>query len=810
MLHTLESNVHEKADHCNRDESETVLGREQRWRLLKPPVTKTKQGLVLEPHELSTIPETESPKSGRSSAVGGKNATEGESFLSVMGDTDNDLSKISTSNKDQSTSTLTRDSSRLSWRERLMLYAGMSHDSGQCEDSVMVEGLPSYAADIGKGIMQYPDSQCRPKSQVVLSQSSVASAFSSQTCTQDAVSDNGSSTTISTGSILTNETLEPSPNNIESSCCHFDLQSWPASTIKEATNSLKLSPSSPAHSWQVPAFGVDFSYVDQQQCFRPLQPRLDFDLSSSSCEQSQKLGNFEDTGELSKDSLFSRKRQDISHESTDSDLQGNSNNLDSSSFGSIKSYGFASSAEGSSKESITHVSSGSFHQLQPETTLGEQNLMNDDSLAASGQFYEQSIENQNQVMDKGFVLLPTKEGDEVIAGNTENLPSLQSSVENLRSQNSSSFEEFGSFSELRYMQDTINDSVLSEHPVKGGLEFTKKGSCSFEELQVPIYDQAGGSQEEQNINKEMHIFLDKSECQPLDGQVSTLQTQCGLSEKTNVETLGTDSEPKIVQSRSLSETFGQPSAISSGASLQTSIPIWETESGHGIMEESELTLISLSDSTVTVPDLEHTNQEENRESKINILAHTTDDPEFRSSSRSEFLPLLLEVDDSIFSGQDSLTDQCSTVSQSSSQQFAVMQLDVPGSLQEAFLKRKINFIMRSCKRLEGIKKRGDTSGKIGTTNTPKNGTEESLLQRGHSPPGAGCQLKKVGEVKVCTPEDRKSVEVQMYQRTLRLYNQLNEVKTKKNEKARQESYAKNREKAKEFQKRTLQKLRAKK
>nr|XP_033806375.1 centrosomal protein of 295 kDa isoform X2 [Geotrypetes seraphini]XP_033806376.1 centrosomal protein of 295 kDa isoform X2 [Geotrypetes seraphini] len=772
----LENNVHEKADHCNRDETETVLGREQRWRLLKPPVTKTKPGLVLEPHELSTIPETESP-SGRSSALGGKIATEEESFLS--GVTDSDLSKISTS-KDQSTSTLTRDSSshssRLSWRERLMLDAGMTHDSGQCGDSVVVEVLPSYTADIGRGILQYPDSQCRLKSQA-----SSASAFSPQT--QDAVSDQGSSVTISTGSIFTNESLESSPSNI------------------------------------VPAFVADFSYIDQssfqQPCFHPLQPRPDFDLSSSSCEQLQKLGNSEDTGELSKDSLFSRKRQDLCHESTDSHLQVNCNSLDSPSFGSIKSYSIALSSIGSSKESITHDSSGSFHLLHPETTLGEQNLINDGTLAAiiSGQFWGQSTQNQNRVTGKEFVLLPAKEGDDIIAGNTENLRSLQSSVENLRSQNSNlgsqnSFEEISSFYELRDTQDTIDDSALSEHSVEGGLEFIKKGSCSFEELPGLKYDQAGHAQEEQNTDKETHIFVDKSECHPLDGQISTLQTQCKLSENTNVQMLGTDLEPKVVQSR----PKVSDNKLSGDCSIQSSIPVWETESGHGIMEEPELTLISLNDSTVTVPDLEQTKREENRESEINNLTHTTDDPEFRSSSRSGFLPFLSEVDDSIFIEHDSLIDQCSAVRPSSSQQFAVMQLDVascPGSLQEAFLKRKMDFIKRSCQRLEEIKKRGDTPGKIGTTHTP---TEESLLQRTLSSSVAptAYQLKKVGEVKVCTPEDRKSVEVQMYQRTLRLYNQLNEVKTRKDEQARQDSYAKNREKAKEFKKRTLQKLRAKK
>ncbi|XP_075775636.1 centrosomal protein of 295 kDa-like isoform X2 [Pelodiscus sinensis] len=72
------------------------------------------------------------------------------------------------------------------------------------------------------------------------------------------------------------------------------------------------------------------------------------------------------------------------------------------------------------------------------------------------------------------------------------------------------------------------------------------------------------------------------------------------------------------------------------------------------------------------------------------------------------------------------------------------------------------------------------------------------------------QLKKVEEVKVCSPEEKRSDDVEIQQRTLRLYNQLAEVKSRKEEKSRQETYAKNREKAKEFQKKTLEKLRAKK
>ncbi|NWX57083.1 CE295 protein, partial [Promerops cafer] len=45
------------------EQSEKVPCREQKWRSSKPPVTKVKLGLGLEQHELSVIPEVDTPKS---------------------------------------------------------------------------------------------------------------------------------------------------------------------------------------------------------------------------------------------------------------------------------------------------------------------------------------------------------------------------------------------------------------------------------------------------------------------------------------------------------------------------------------------------------------------------------------------------------------------------------------------------------------------------------------------------------------------------------------------------------------------------
>ncbi|KAJ4936149.1 hypothetical protein JOQ06_017673 [Pogonophryne albipinna] len=80
----------------------------------------------------------------------------------------------------------------------------------------------------------------------------------------------------------------------------------------------------------------------------------------------------------------------------------------------------------------------------------------------------------------------------------------------------------------------------------------------------------------------------------------------------------------------------------------------------------------------------------------------------------------------------------------------------------------------------------------------------------HPPPVGGPRLDLEDEVKDVTPEQRKREASVMHSRTQRLYEQLEEVKHQKALRNRQEAYAENRLKAKEFHKKTLEKLRAKK
>ncbi|XP_037320597.2 uncharacterized protein cep295 isoform X2 [Pungitius pungitius] len=77
------------------------------------------------------------------------------------------------------------------------------------------------------------------------------------------------------------------------------------------------------------------------------------------------------------------------------------------------------------------------------------------------------------------------------------------------------------------------------------------------------------------------------------------------------------------------------------------------------------------------------------------------------------------------------------------------------------------------------------------------------------PPANDPRINEVCEVKSSTSEQRKRDVSEMHQRTQRLYEQLEEVKHQKAIRNRLQSYEANRLKAKEFHKKTLQKLRAK-
>ncbi|NWV17908.1 CE295 protein, partial [Origma solitaria] len=246
----------------------------------------------------------------------------------------------------------------------------------------------------------------------------------------------------------------------------------------------------------------------------------------------------------------------------------------------------------------------------------------------------------------------------------------------------------------------------------------------------------------------------------------------------------------------------------------------ETESGHGIMEEPELTLISSNDISIVESDIEHPNHEKIKEDAMGNPACVDQSECQVFTEEREILPLPPDADYSASIRPDSHPKaQSPSESHCPSHLTAVMLLEFSasaGSLQKSFLKRKQNFIQDSLKRVEAIRNKEREKEKLEAKKLQRGKSEKlrSRQKESHLLSGKSCalanRLKKVGEVKVSSPEDRKSGEIEMHQRTSRLYNQLEEVKIRKEEKTRQETYAKNREKAKEFQKKMLEKLRAKK
>ncbi|NXV75908.1 CE295 protein, partial [Atlantisia rogersi] len=134
----------------------------------------------------------------------------------------------------------------------------------------------------------------------------------------------------------------------------------------------------------------------------------------------------------------------------------------------------------------------------------------------------------------------------------------------------------------------------------------------------------------------------------------------------------------------------------------------ETESGRGIMEEPELTLLSSNDISIAESDIEHTTLEKIKEDKISEPP-CVDQSAFKVSTEARFLPLVPAADYSVCVRPDGSSQaQSPNDCPFPSHQTAVMLLEFaapPGSLQESFLKRKKNFIQKSLKRVEEIKNR---------------------------------------------------------------------------------------------------------
>uniref|UniRef100_A0A3P8TQB8 Uncharacterized protein n=1 Tax=Amphiprion percula TaxID=161767 RepID=A0A3P8TQB8_AMPPE len=282
-----------------------------------------------------------------------------------------------------------------------------------------------------------------------------------------------------------------------------------------------------------------------------------------------------------------------------------------------------------------------------------------------------------------------------------------------------------------------------------------------------------------------------------------------------------DPQPEVQISERPEDSFSS-SELKSERNLRVSVSDEILEAAHkerGILEQSEITLVSLMDSTLQDQDATMT-EEDGPE------GHETED------SESQLLP------------------------EDSSQTHPVTALEFQWSpsrnLQEVHQQKLQVLLQRSNRRVEEIKAKAALSKTQPAVKAPCEGRERPEADKA---PPAVCKAKtksevqlkadmkskggpavlqtqeksglikqktpqlppavsrsaqkKVDEVKICSPEQRKRNTTEMHQRTQRLYEQLEEVKQQKAVRSRQEDGAKNRLKAKEFHKKTLQKLRAK-
>nr|XP_054295292.1 centrosomal protein of 295 kDa isoform X2 [Pongo pygmaeus] len=793
-----DTSAKQSGEHLEKD-----LGR----RSSKPPVAKVKCGLDLNQHELSAIQEVESPVSGRTSILGKPGIYQ-----------DRDPLRVSIS-REQSFfgSPLACDPFSCLQPVGQENVCGDDYDEAvKLKESVENHAVLSYAVEeehtyLGPTVK--PDDKAKTLSHEPLS-----------------------SVTVSTGSLLSYENTDLSLTDPESFSEHMDDSKQESTTSKEEETNIISSivpstqdiyqrqNSSDVHKSLLPAVDetkcghthfrqmidkyineanlipektdlqvdLDFPELEHifpnlhRQLFKPLEPHPDFDLSSSSSGISPDNRDFYQRSDSSSEShhatgsskstvYFTALRTTSVHSS----LNTSPNQQPDTNLAHVGAHSFAT-------ENIIGGSEQCFEQLQPEYSSQEESQHADlpsiFSIEARGS--SQGMKNQNY---------PSEEHTEILQNKKKSVH-FQLSVGNLSSVYSSS-DEANVFDQLNVQHSTPCGSNSSECSTKHQLE-SKKESMGFEELPkrgVVTMLQSQGLIED-NKNETCRVLDINPQVEEIDSRLCVRTVEMGTSiqapyslttqnEKYFENSAKTDI-PKIT--KKLSQLGESELFASSGSfSLQSSIPVWETEIGHGIMEEPELTLVSTTDTSIAEMDFANLTLEEKSESEAKSFFEV-----------SEFLPLASATEASDYPAVSELSiEKPRTASTETPRRLT----PIPGSLQEAFIKRKKSFMERSHQRQKEIRNKIHVS-------------ENSQIKTVKEKPSISSSvshLKGVNKVRASFPEDRKTTQALRHQRGLRLYNQLAEVKKQKEEKAKQEAYAQNRARAKEFHKKTLEKLRIK-
>ncbi|XP_062948892.1 centrosomal protein of 295 kDa isoform X2 [Cynocephalus volans] len=722
----------QSGDHLDKE-----LGR----RSSKPPVAKVKCGLDLNQHELSAIQEVESPTSGRTSILGKPGFYQ-----------DRDPMRVSIS------------------REHSFFESPLAYDPFGCLQPIDQENVCDNDYDEAVKVKESVENQSYAveEEEHIYLGSTVKPDNKAET--QEISHEPLSSETVSTGSFLSYQNIDLSLTDPE----HVDDREQESSTCKEKET-----------------VGLDFPELEHifpnlhRQLFKPLEPHPDFDLSSSSGISQDNRDPYQNS-----DSSSESYCATVSSKSTVSFTVLRRTSLHSPLNTSLNQQPDPTLTHGAAQsfatENIIEGCEQSFQQLLPEFSSqeGSQHADLPSIFSIERRDSYQGMENQN---------CSSEEQTEILQNKKKSVH-FQLSVGNLSSVCSSS-DETNASDQLHGQHSTPCGSTSSESSIKHELE-SRKERLNFEELSktgvVTLLQCEGLNKDEKNescrvLDINPHVEeTDSQLCVRTVEMGTSVQTPCSLTTQNEkyFENSTKTETPKIL--RNLSQLPQSELFVSSGSfPLQTSIPIWETETGHGIMEEPELTLVSTSDISIAETDFANLTLEEKKENEAKSCFQV-----------SEFLPLVSETETSDYPAvSDFSKEKTTTVSTETLPKFTA----TPGSLQEAFVKRKKTFMERSYQRQKEIRNK---------IHVPENSQIKTAKEK-TSTGSPVSHLKGVNKVRLSFPEDRKTTQALMHQRALRLHNQSAEVKQQKEEKAKQEAYAQNRIKAKEFHKKTLEKLRAK-
>ncbi|KAJ6664917.1 hypothetical protein lerEdw1_005889 [Lerista edwardsae] len=712
---------------------------EQKWRTSsKPPLTKVKLGLDLEQHELSVIPELDTPRSSRFSATGYRESLGGDTVLSSdVGELQSSKCPTDSLHEEQDSVGIAPDAkeqssgeslmSRLSelWYDKLMMEA---REAAQFREPTFTEQhLPSSAADLGRSITTNSDISFRPNSTVALP------------------------------AALSPASLSPPASNPEAACSYLSSFTISTDSFISSDNAGRSFASSE------PSVGLDGTDTEQifpnfhRELSRSLDPNLGFDTISSLSQH-----------RIFPDAKDSSKSSDLctGHELSASNSEGRRTTL---SFLSLEKLSTPLQMEQTGKVTREQIQGAEdfFQRSPPESIISELSQSADEP----GNFSvvsEQNLETR-ETFESAICMSPESIERRTLERDEANI-NPHSPIEHFRSLSLSSVEDQGSFYQLLPDNGATKNALEISCSVKENLA-SGENLC-FVELPAASADRKCCEMVTENVTVIDDLELDLSQC-----TLHTVEEQSFLG--TDTMRLPQEVNPEVPispgQNGCVPDAWqqahlnGMQAKSSASCVSQSSIPIWETQTGQGIMEEPELTLISSNDISTVESDLELFSQGDGKQGKTDNLSYRNHS-EVKSCPKSgEFLPLNLEVDDDASTKPDNYPsgtqipkEDCLT------QKHKTEFTSVPESLQESFLKRKRDFIERSSKRLEKLKSRERCTGQPPAKASQQNKKQLYKLKENLPPPGLPVEdVKKVEEVKVRFADDRKTAEMQMYQRTSR-------------------------------------------